>query len=197
VDPVTATGRSAPDMRAAHARGREAFAELVVDDETFARHVTRVLGADVSPATLAAIAIEDLYLACACASGVPGAAGAFDSRHRATIRAAIARIVRGADAPEIEQRLVDDLLVGSVTSPPKIAAYAGRAPLERWLGVVAQRAALEWLRENRAEARARDAAAAEPAPEGNTHPELAYLKERYRADFEQALRQALERVAER
>src|ERR671935_46639 len=52
-------------------------------------------------------------------------------------------------------------------------------------------AALGWLGENRAETRARDAAAAEPLATGNTHPEMAFLKERYRGDFEQALREAL------
>jgi RNA polymerase sigma-70 factor (ECF subfamily) len=144
-----------------------------------------------------ALAIDDLYLACACATGVPGAAAVFTGRYRPTVRSAVARIVRDADAAEIEQRVSNDLLVGSGTTPPKIASYAGRSPLERWLGIVAQREALTWLRENRAEARARVAAAAEPKPGGGVHPEIAFLKERYRSDFEWALRQALERVAER
>jgi RNA polymerase sigma-70 factor (ECF subfamily) len=190
-------GLPADAVHAAFARGRAAFPELPVDEDVFARHLAGVLGEGAGASDLAALAIEDLYLACACATGVPGAAGTFAGRHGATMRAAIARIVRDADAAEIEQRLSNDLLVGSVSGPPKIGGYAGRSPLERWLGVVAQREALTWLRENRAEARARDAAAAEPAPGGNIHPEIAFLKERYRSDFEQALREALERVAER
>ncbi|HMF41076.1 MAG TPA: sigma-70 family RNA polymerase sigma factor, partial [Polyangia bacterium] len=126
-----------------------------------------------------------------------GAAAVFTARHGDTVRSAIARVVRNADAAEIEQRFFDEVLVGTITSPPKLASYAGRAPLERWLSVAAQRAALTWLRENRAETRARDAAAAEPVVSGNTHPEMAFLKGRYRGDFEQALKQALERAPER
>ena len=183
-------------MRTAFARGRAAFPNLLLDEPAFAIHLRRILGEDAGAADLRALEIEDLFLACACATGLPGAAGVFAARHGATLRAAAARIVRDADAKEIEQRLLHDLLVGSVTAPPKLSSYAGRSPLERWLGVVAQREALVWLRENRAEARARDAVAAEPAPGGNTHPEVAFLKERYRGDFERALREALRRVAD-
>src|SRR5436305_334830 len=80
--------------------------------------------------------------------------------------------------------------------PAKIGSYAGKAPLDRWLGVAAQRAALMWLRENQTEARARDGAAAEPAANGNTHPEMAFVKDRYRGDFEQALKDSLARLPE-
>jgi len=183
-------------VRAAFARGKAAFPDLPLDEPSFASHLARVLGDGAGAPDLTALEVEDLFLACACATGVPGAAGVFAARHGATLRAAVARIVRDADAAEIEQRLSQDLVDGSVTAPPKLASYAGRSPLERWLGVVAQREALTWLRENRAEARARDAAAAEPTPGGNTHPEVAFLKERYRGDFERALREALERVAD-
>jgi RNA polymerase sigma-70 factor, ECF subfamily len=146
---------------------------------------------------ISALAIEDLFLASACLAGIEGAAAAFNARHGATIRGTIARIVRGADNGEVEQQLVAELLVGSAAAPPKIGSYAGRAPLDRWLGVAAQRAALMWLRENRTEARARDGAAAEPAANGNTHPEMAFLKDRYRRDFEQALKDSLARLPER
>ena len=54
-----------------------------------------------------------------------------------------------------------------------------------------------WLRENQTEARARDGAAAEPAASGNTHPEMAFVKDRYRGDFEQALKDSLARLPER
>ena len=187
---------AAGELRAAASRGHVAHPDLAFDEEIFA-HQLAALAGDGGPAAVAALAVEDLYLARACAAGAPGAAAAFTARHGATVRGAIARIVQGADAAEIEQRFLDDLLVGSVESAPKLSSYAGRAPLERWLSVGAQRAALGWLRENRVEARARNAAAAEPAASGHTHPEMAFLKERYSGEFEQALRQALERAGER
>jgi RNA polymerase sigma-70 factor, ECF subfamily len=187
------------DMAAATARGRAAFPDLAVDQHAFAAHLTRTLAADAAQApasTLAALAIEDLYLACACLTQAPGAAAAFAARHGSTIRGAIARIVRGADAAEVEQQFIDALLVGSAASPAKLGSYAGKAPLDRWVGVAAQRAALVWLRSNRAETRARQGAAAEPASH-MPGVETSYLKERYRKAFEQALTLALARLPER
>jgi RNA polymerase sigma-70 factor (ECF subfamily) len=186
-------------LAAACARGHAAFGTLALDDQTFARHLARTIKslAGATPSSLSTLAIEDLFLACACLTGTEGAAAAFSVRHGATIRGTIARIVRGADNGEVEQQLVAGLLVGSAAGPARIGSYAGRAPLDRWLGVAAQRAALMWLRENRTEARARDGAAAEPAAGGDTHPEMAFLKDRYRGDFEQALKESLARLPER
>jgi len=186
------------NLVAACARGHAAFGELVLDDQTFVRHLARVIKTGgFHPSAIPTLEIENLYLACACLAGTEGAAAAFSARHGATIRGTIARIVRGADNGEVEQQLAAALLVGSAAAPAKIGSYAGRAPLDRWLGVAAQRAALMWLRENRTEARAWDGAAAEPAASGNTHPEMAFLKERYRGDFEQALKDSLARLPER
>jgi RNA polymerase sigma-70 factor (ECF subfamily) len=186
------------ELSAACARGRSAFGQIELDDRAFARHLARALKISAAnPSSISVLAVEDLYLTCACLAGSEGAVAAFNARHGATVRGAIARIVRGTDAGEIEQQLLNDLLVGSAASGPKIGSYAGKAPLDRWLGVSAQRAALMWLRENRTEARARDGAAAEPGASGNTHPEMAFLKERYRSDFERALKEALERLPER
>src|SRR5438477_9369740 len=151
------------EMRVAVCRGRDAFPDLALDEAVFERHLANL----AAGTAIAVLAIEDLYLACACVAKTPGAAATFSARHGDTVRSAIARVVRNADAAEIEQRFFDDLLVGTVTSPPKLTSFAGRAPLERWLSVAAQRAALGWLRENRAETRARDAAAAEPAVSGH------------------------------
>jgi len=186
------------NLAAACARGHAAFGTLVLDDQTFAKHLAHVIKASGSEASaISTLAIEDLFLACACLAGVEGAAAAFSARHGATIRGTIAKIVRGADNGEVEQQLVASLLVGSAAGPARIGSYAGKAPLDRWLGVAAQRAALMWLRENRTEARARDGAAAEPAAGGDTHPEMAFLKDRYRGDFEQALKESLARLPER
>ena len=186
------------ELAVACGRGRAAFGQFDLDDLTFVSHVARATKMSAtSPRAISTLAVEDLYLACACLSGTEGAAATFSGRYGATIRTAITRIVHGTDSGEVEQQLTKDLLVGSAASPPRIGSYAGKAPLDRWLGVAAQRAALMWLRENRTEARARDGAAAEPIASGNTHPEMAFLKERYRGDFEGALRGALERLPER
>jgi RNA polymerase sigma-70 factor (ECF subfamily) len=186
------------DLAAACARGRAAHDSFALDDLTFVRRLgqaVRAGGGD--PRALPALALEDLYLAGACLAGDATAIAVFNDRHGATIREAVESVVRGPDAGEVEQRLAGALLVGSASAPPRLASYAGKAPLERWLRVAAQRAALVWLRESRAEARARDGAAVEPVAAGQTHPEMAFLKERYRGDFERALAEAIERLPER
>jgi RNA polymerase sigma-70 factor, ECF subfamily len=191
---------SAADLDAACARGRAGNPGLSVDDATFVEHLERAVAAADRKAgadgPLSELAIEDLFLACACLVQAPGAAVEVDRRHGETMRAAVARLVPGPDGAEVVQQLFDTLLVGSPETPPKIGSYAGQAPLDRWLQVTAQRAALTWLRSRQAEARAYAGAAAQPqaAP---AHPEMAYLKERYRADFEKALQEALERMPAR
>jgi RNA polymerase sigma-70 factor, ECF subfamily len=193
------TGALESELAQACARGRAAFPELRLDDVTFVRHLARAVGAATEPlGAVTSLAIEDLYLACACLARVEGAPAAFRERHGKTIRGAIGRVVPGPDAGEAEQRLLQSLLVGTPEAAPKIGSYAGKAPLDRWLGVSAQRAAFIWLRESKAESQARRAAADEPAPAGaHTPVETLYMKERYRGDFEQALIEAIGRLPER
>jgi RNA polymerase sigma-70 factor (ECF subfamily) len=179
-------------------RGRRANPGLLVKDSTFVAHLARVVASSGRGAvtSVSELAIEDLFLACACMVQAPGAVIELGRRHGDTIRAAIARLVPGPDGAEIEQQVLAGLMVGSAGSPPKIGTYAGKAPLDRWLQVTAQRAALTWLRARRADVRARKHVAAQPQSEA-THPETAYLRERYRADFEAALQGALERLSQR
>jgi RNA polymerase sigma-70 factor, ECF subfamily len=180
-------------LRAAWERGRAGNRGLDLDHAVFAAHVAKLAGGD--PNRLEGLALEDVFLACACLAGTPGAAEELQRRHGEHVRAALAAYVSASDAAELQQQLMKSLVVGSLESPPKLASYGGKAPLERWLRVTAQRAALMWMRSGRAEARARQGAAAEPR--STTHPEVAYMKDRYRVAFEQALEQALGRVSER
>jgi RNA polymerase sigma-70 factor (ECF subfamily) len=179
-------------------RGRAAFPSLPLEDQTFVRYLARLVAASAPPAEpVFSLPMEDLYLACACLAGTEGAVAVFRARHGATIRGAIGRVVVPSEVGEAEQQLLQSLLVGSEGTPPKLSSYAGRAPLDRWLGVAAQRAALMSLRGSKAEARARQAAAVEPGASGHAGPESIYMKERYRGDFEQALVEALGRLSER
>jgi RNA polymerase sigma-70 factor (ECF subfamily) len=184
-------------LAAACASGRAAFPQLAVDEDAFAAYLGRVVRAgETAPSMLPELALDDLYLACACLTNVTGAAEVFGGRFGATIRGAVARIVGAADTDEVHQQLQKSLLVGNETTTPKLGSYAGKAPLERWVGVSARRAALMWLRDNRTEQNARAAAGAEPATGSANHPETAYMKEKYRGVFEDALSQALERLPE-
>jgi RNA polymerase sigma-70 factor (ECF subfamily) len=178
------------------ARARATFPQLAWDDDAFVGYLARTVKS-AEPAALATLAIEDLFLAGACLANVPGAVEAFRARYRETIRSTAGRMVPAGDVDELEQHLLDQMLLGSVTTAPKIGGFAGRAPLDRWIAVAAQRAALMWLREHRTEARARSAAAREPSADAHLHPETAFLKQQYRDDFRQAMAAALERLPER
>ena len=116
----------------------------------------------------------------------PGAAEAFDRRCTPAIRAAVARLAPSeAERDEIVQKARDVLLVGEPDAPPKLAQYLGTGPLARWVATTGQRLALLELRAGRAEGRAREGLSKEPAPPAD--PELAYLKQQYRGEFEATL----------
>jgi RNA polymerase sigma-70 factor (ECF subfamily) len=179
------------------ARGRAAFPQLVPDDEAFVRHLAGIEARDGgAPGGFADAAIDDLFLACACARGVAGAADAFDARCTPAIRAAAARVARTSAAlDEIVQAVRDAVLVSRAGAPPRIAAYSGKGSLARWAAVTGQRIALMSVRSDRAEARARAGLAAEAPPPAD--PELAYLKAHYRDEFERALAGLLQGLSER
>jgi RNA polymerase sigma-70 factor, ECF subfamily len=180
------------------ARGRSAFTQVALDDLTFVRYLARVLEKEaLVGSAVSALPLEDLYLACACLEGCADAVAIFAARYRGTIRDSIGGILRGAESEDVREQLIQALLVGSATGPPKIGTYSGRAALERWLGVAARRAALMWLRQNQTEMRVRRASAADSVGENDASLETAYIKERYRGEFEQALSEALARLPER
>jgi RNA polymerase sigma-70 factor, ECF subfamily len=85
----------------------------------------------------------------------------------------------------------DLLLVGGADAPPKIADYGGQGPLDRWVAVVAQRQVINIVRSDAVEQRARDGVARAAAAELPAQPELALAKQRYRGEFERAMKDAL------
>ena len=182
------------------ARGRAAYPELAVDGVAFVRFLARAVARAESkaPASLDAIEIEDLYLACACAAGVSGAAARFEERCGARLGVVLAAVAKSPDLrAEVGQRVRDALLVGTAAEAPKIANYGGAGALDRWVAVVAQRQVASLLRHEASEQRAREGAAVEAAVTAGAAPEVAYAKQRYRGDFEQAMTDALAALPER
>jgi RNA polymerase sigma-70 factor (ECF subfamily) len=198
-----AAGAALPELEAAlttaFERARQALPALAVPAESFARHLGRVVAAETDdPVTdLATLHLEDLYLACACLERAPGAVDAFEARCADRVRAAIASTIKSDEArAEIGQRLRDAVLVGTVEAPPKLAAYTGRGPLDRWCAIVAQRLALMMSRSESTGRRAHERASLEAAlvPQ---EPEIAFIKEKYRVQFEQAFADALAKAPEK
>ena len=187
-------------LAAVVARGRNAHPDLAVDDLTFVGHLARCASssnAETSP-PLEQLHVEDLFLACACVAGVSGAAARFEQRCDPRLKAVLATTVKSPDLrTEIRQRVLDVLLVGTVDAPARIAGYGGQGPLDSWTAVVAQRQLVTLLRKDGSEQRAREGAAMEAALDGAVQPEVAFAKQRYRAEFERAMADALSVLEER
>jgi RNA polymerase sigma-70 factor (ECF subfamily) len=180
-------------------RASRAFPALPVADESFARHLGRVVAGETEDPVrdLATLQVEDLYVACACLDRLPGAVDAFEARCADRVRAAIAATIASPEArAEIGQRLRDAVLVGAPDAPPKLASYTGRGPLDRWAAIVAQRLALAMSRSEATGRRAHERASLEAAlvPQ---EPEIDFIKDKYRAEFEQAFADALGSVSEK
>ena len=182
-------------LRAALTQGRTAHPGLVVPDEAFVRHLAR--GVAASLCELEALAIEDLYLACACDEGAAGAVARFESRYAPVIKRSVSRVLSNpADSDEAIQRSRQALLVhGGDGSGAKISQYLGKGPLENWVAVVAIRMAVSLGRSESAERRVRDLAVAEAT--GKVDPEALFMNGQIRRELEAAVGQALERLEDK
>jgi RNA polymerase sigma-70 factor (ECF subfamily) len=127
---------------------------------------------------------DDLYLALACAVGVPAAMTALDEQFLSQVPRFVARIDSSpAFADEVKQVLRERLLVGGRA----IGDYRGRGALRSWLQVAALRIALNLKRSGPRLTELDDAERILATPE----PELAFIKHRARADFRLAFQTAL------
>jgi len=164
-------------------QGRAQFPDVRVPEAAFDAAVEARSGASVRAA--------ELYLCVGCEAGDPAALRAFDNRYLSQLGGAISRInPSAAFADEVRQRLRERLFVGS---PPRISTWSGVAPLEAWLRATAVRTALTLLRE-RGQAR-QEPSFEEAVQQGD--PELAYLRERYRTQCQQAFGAALAALSSR
>ncbi|MBK6917490.1 MAG: hypothetical protein IPH07_08830 [Deltaproteobacteria bacterium] len=177
------------------ARCREALAAMppaALDPASFASYVGRRLPTDAERALIERIAVDDLALACACVNGAPHAPARLRERHRGDIRRGLGRIADAATADELEQAVLRHLLVAQGDRPPRLADYAGRGPLGRWISVVARRIALDHHRHADADAATGDAGEGDDAGIAAAYgdPELAALRQGPRDAFRTALEAA-------
>jgi RNA polymerase sigma-70 factor (ECF subfamily) len=144
-------------------------------------------GFAATDAELDALHAGDLYLACACAAGVPAALAALEREHLVRIR----EFAAGVDASpgfvaELAQQLRARVLVPDGDRPARIATYSGRGSLGGWVRVAAVRLARDIARTDREATRPRD----ELDP-GSVDPELGYLKQVYGEAVSRAVQDAL------
>jgi RNA polymerase sigma-70 factor, ECF subfamily len=168
---------------------------LAIDPVRLVVHLARVIGDDVAQG-LAELYAEDFALALACVDKVPGALTQVDRLCGPVIDAAVGRIDRSPELrDEVRQTLWQRLLVGTPEQAPRLLSYAGRGPLAGWVAVAAQRLALD-LRRAATRAAGSDPCVDQLLPT-DEHPEVDYLRMRYKTQFEDAVRDALAALPDR
>jgi RNA polymerase sigma-70 factor (ECF subfamily) len=134
---------------------------------------------------------DDLFLACACAEGDPAALQHFEQHLVPVARAAVCQVSTASDlVDETIQELRQRLFMGD---HPRIAAYAGKGPLWKWLRITASRTAHDLLRA-RGTARESSSDVVERLLMEDVEPEFRLIRERYQDLFREALREAVTRL---
>src|SRR5262245_37859673 len=135
------------------AEGRAAWPDLSVEPKALVAFIARQLADDRDPGeVLDRPRPGDLDLARGCAVGDAGARPAFDRHVMREVDIALARMRIGPPrSNDVKQLVRQRLFVGPPGQPGKIAEYAGRGDLRRWVRAVAVRTCLNDLRKGKNE----------------------------------------------
>lgn len=173
---------------------RAQWPTVALPAELFVQHVAeRLPQADPgSPieSLLERLSLVELYLACACAHGIPGALAAFERQYLAKLPALLGYLKRPALIDDICQLTRVKLLVRTPEDRPRITDYTGRGALLSWVRVIASRIA---IKQNSADKPAPDESVTDvleavPAPGGDA--EMDIIKQRHHAEFRAAIHEA-------
>ncbi len=185
------------------AEGRAAWPELAVVARDLVEFVARQVTDDLADAALDGLRPADLYLACACARGIPGALATFDREYMREVDIALARMRVGppriSDVKQlVRQRLfVGGGTAGAPTSAGKISEYGGRGDLRRWVRSVAVRTCLNEMRKGKREVLVDDDHLIAQHAISADDPEVEYMKRTYAGEFKAAFAEALQQLRAR
>jgi len=172
-------------------------------EETFVTDLAERMPVDVEVTEhLGSLPAADLYLAYACARSIIEAVRAFERHLIPVVERSLVRLGAQPDAvSEVEQVLRERFLVGTGGRPPAAGSYAGYGSLAAWVRVSALREYYGMAREgrrwkqldetelgDRLDGAVPGVATGAGAGDG---PELAFLKERYRPQFKEALSESM------
>jgi RNA polymerase sigma-70 factor (ECF subfamily) len=158
----------------------------------FASHVRSKLPPDAGAEQIDRRDVAALYLACACARGVPAALTELDRHVLSKVPEFLARIQgSSALADEVRQILRERLLVGTAGEPPRIATYSGEGPLAAWVRVAAVRTALNVLEKMDERVGGQQDSGAIDRVQAATTPEEEVLRADQRTLFREVLEQAV------
>ena len=185
------------------AEGRAAWPDFNVVARDLVEFVARQVTPDLADGVLDGLRPADLYLACACARGLPGAVNAFDRDYMREVDIALARMRIGPPRLNDVKQLVRQRLfvgggtAGAPTSAGKIAEYGGRGDLRRWVRSVAVRTCLNELRKGKREILVDDDHLIAQHAVTADDPEIEYMKRTYSAEFKTAFTFALGQLGPR
>src|SRR5258706_7756629 len=205
--PVRSTLEAIPDLDrrlwSLVAEGRAAWPDLTISAHQLVAFVARHVTADLADAALDGLRPADLYLACACATGLTAAINAFDRAYVRELDIAFARMRIGPPRLNDVKQLVRQRLfvgggtAGAPTSPGKIAEYGGRGDLRRWVRSVAVRTCLNDLRKGKREILVDDDHLIAQHAIAADDPEVEYMKRTYSNEFKAAFSDALKQLGAR
>ncbi|HEX3761425.1 MAG TPA: sigma-70 family RNA polymerase sigma factor [Kofleriaceae bacterium] len=185
------------------AEGRAAWPSLALDATMVVEFIARQATAELADAALDGLRPADLYLACACARQLPAAIAAFDRDYMREVDVALTRMRIGPPRLHDVKQLVRQRLfvgggtVGQPTGAGKIAEYAGRGDLRRWVRSVAVRTCLNELRKGRREILVDDEQLIAQHAITADDPEIEYMKRTYAHEFRSAFGEALAQLGAR
>jgi RNA polymerase sigma-70 factor (ECF subfamily) len=175
------------------AEAHEAWGELEVSPETFARYLAERVGRGPRPvrpeAPLDGIHATDLFLACACADGDPAAIAIFEERFLDRAEHALRRLrIPSWAIDETKQVLrCRFFLPRDSGDRSAIEDYSGHGPLRSWVSAAAVNASFRVIKTPPAEVGADSFVMKAVSAPGDL--EVDYLKQRYAHEFEDALRE--------
>ena len=186
--------RSIDDQLAAASARWPAFA---IDPARFANELVRRLGAELTPELLAAIRVDDVYLAIACCDGIRAAVEHLDAACSHEVEIAAKKLRATNDqADEMRGRLRQLLFTAEPERAAALATFAGRGDLRGYVRVIATRELIRMINRGRKEV----ALDEEVMLDGlgiTSDPEISTMRRRYGADVDAALRAALAAIDDR
>lgn len=172
------------------ARARASWPGVDLPAPAFLEHLATQLGSG-GREELERLRTSDLYLAAACASGLPGALQAFESTFFEEARAVVRRVAGSLEVDELVQSLRESLFVGHEGRQPKIVEYSGRGDLRSWLRVVVTRATLNAATRGPKERPTDDAGDLLDASGQVDSAEIAYFRAHYEEEVKRLFPEAL------
>ena len=167
------------------------YSDLDVDPATFAAELARRLGTAATPEQLARVRADHVHIAIACAAGDERAIRRLEAEFLDEIDATAGRLRASPDqVDEVRAHLRRILFVSEPGRPAALSAFSGRGDLRSYLRVMTTRELVRVINKSRREVGVTDDALLDMLSPA-TDPELDYLRERYRADVDAAMRAAL------